>query len=202
MATTPRTARKAAAVRTTDGIVETAPTFAAEVGTRVGLVIAELASNSRRNLGYHLGEVVLEATNAVFVERPMHRQPKAGRQRVAGLAAVYYRLFLPPVEWTLLGAEMALGDGRVDLAWQLPDQRVLVDELKAIGYGDRLLTSDTRAQVTRYLEAGTERWGEGFSGVRLIALAAPYHSIFLPNVRERADLAETEFFFGAMKVAA
>lgn len=176
--------------------------FAAEVGVRVGLVIASLAAANRRNLGYHLGEVLLEATNTVFAERPMRRQPKAGRQRVAGLAAVYYRAFLPPADWTFLGAELPLGAGRVDLAWELPDARVVVDELKAIGYSDRLLAPETRAQVERYLDAGAERWGDRFAGVRLIALGAPYHSLYLPNVRERIALDETEFFFGAARAAA
>lgn len=180
----------------------TEPTFRLEVGVRVGLVIAGLAAGNRRNLGYHLGEVLLEATNAVFTERPMRRQAKAGRQRVAGLAAVYYRNFLPPAGWTLLGAELPLGSGRVDLAWELPDARVVVDELKAIGYSDRLLVAETRAQVERYLDAGCERWGERFAGVRLIALGAPYYSLYLPNLRERIALDQTEFFFGAPRVAA
>lgn len=180
----------------------TEPTFAAEVGVRVGMVIASLVARKRRTLGYHLGEVLLAATNAAFEERPMQRQAKAARQRVAGLAAVYYRNFLPPADWVFLGAELPLRGGRVDLAWELPDRRVIVDELKAVGYSDRLLLPETRVQVERYLAAGAERWGGRFAGMRLIALGAPYHSLYVPNLRDRVALADTAFFFGAAPVAA
>lgn len=202
MATPTNETTAATAPEVEERIDSAAPTFSAEVGVRVGLVIANLAATNRRNLGYDLGEVLLAATNDVFAQHPMRGRARAGRQRVAGLAAVYYRNFLPPADWTFLGAELALGTGRVDLAWELPDERVIIDELKAVGYSEGLLVPETRAQVERYLTAGAERWGERFAGVRLIALGAPYHSLYVPNIRERVALADTDLFFGAAAAAA
>lgn len=130
------------------------------------------------------------AAAKVFAAAPIP-QNHAARQRAACATAAYFSIF-HPVGWTFLGSEVDLGSGRVDLVWERPDGRVVVDEVKMAGAGDQVDDPSTVAQVRRYCTAATESFGERFAGVRLLPLAAPGRALWCTPDGGRVRLCEAE----------
>lgn len=104
-------------------------------------------------------------------ERNLGRKDKA-TVRVIGLVSSYLRWYLPPIGVAFVGAEVVLGGGRVDLAWEHPISGVFFDELKTWRHHQATLDAETYAQVHRYLDAGLALHGERFAGVRLLTLGS------------------------------
>ncbi|MBE7325287.1 hypothetical protein IEQ44_11540 [Nocardioides sp. Y6] len=143
--------------------------YDARIGSIVHGVIATVARTCQL-LGFvERGDVVQEAVAAQTLGRDLGRGDKA-RLRVTGLVCQYLDLYLPPADATFVGAELRLENGRVDLAWKHPKHGVFFDELKTWRHDKDALDADTLAQMERYLDAGSTRYSERFSGVRLITL--------------------------------
>lgn len=163
------------------------------IGHRAGLVVAELCRTRRR--GGIASARVLEALTRVLGEHPLPYGSKSAMQATALLAASYLRHFMPPPGWRFLGAELALGSGRVDLGWRSPEHAVLLDELKA-GQGlEPALDGEARRQVRGYLGVAREQFPH-LAGIRLISLRHAEASLLLePSGRFRA-LADTAYWLG------
>jgi len=101
----------------------------------------------------------------------------AVQQRVVTAAAVYFRLFMPTVEWTLEGAELRGPSARFDLVWRSAGG-VIVDEIKSGRSATRRELSAVREQAARETHAGTAVFGPRFLGVRVVCLGAPRTSFF------------------------
>lgn len=127
------------------------------------------------------------ATGRLFAARPMPLN-QSSRQRAACATSVFFTRFHRP-GWTFLGAEVVLEEGRADLLWQLPDGRVVIDELKSGSIGAVVEDRRTLEQVERYRQAGVRRFGADFAGVRLLPLTSPGRARFHPAVGPAVDLA-------------
>jgi hypothetical protein len=161
-----------------------------QIGVRVHTLVGALAEE-RAPVS---GPVLLSAAGQLLRAQPMTSGNRAGRQRIASMAALYLRTFAPPADWQFLGAEHPVADGRVDIAWQATDGTVLFDEIKTI---TRLLTDDVaREQVDRYLASGTAMYGPRFAGVRLLALAEPQTSLFAFPDGRRISLQGSSWWLG------
>lgn len=130
------------------------------------------------------------AAAKVFAAAPLP-QNHAARQRAACATAAYFSIFRP-AGWTFLGSEVDLGTGRVDLVWETPEGRVIIDEVKMAGSGDQVDDPATVAQVRRYCTAAAESFGERFAGVRLLPLAAPGRALWCTPDGGRVRLSEAE----------
>jgi hypothetical protein len=90
---------------------------------------------------------------------------------VATQLKVYERFFRAP-ELQLRGAEVVLrDDSRCDLVWDLPNGRVLIDEIKTGAPARQGWLPDD--QVQRYLDVARVRYGGDFYGLRVCWLRAP-----------------------------
>ena len=98
---------------------------------------------------------------------------------VTALAARYARTYLPDERAVFIGAEEPIARGRADLAWFHPDWGYWFDELKTARNVDATLSPLTQAQVFKYLDAGLDRWGTEFFGVRLLFLGNEHRSLVL-----------------------
>ena len=112
-----------------------------------------------------------------------HLQPNEGRahkQNVAGAVRTYFTRLLPPTSWDFHGAEVHLGRGRIDLLWQGPTGRLLIDELKT-GHADLFFSSSNLTQARGYLHTGRALYGPRLAGLRLLSLSHPGQSLLMPD---------------------
>jgi hypothetical protein len=114
----------------------------------------------------------------------------AVKQRVVVAAAVYFRLFLPTVEWTFNGSEVLSPSARFYLVWR-STAGTLVDELSAGRFATQLERKALREQARRDAIAGSSKFGEKFVGLRVVILGAPRRS-FLAGFDGRAADIEWE----------
>jgi hypothetical protein len=98
------------------------------------------------------------------------------RRLLAVPTAIYFARHQPGRDWDVLGVEVPCGASAFDIVWQLPDDRVLVDELKTeeMTLAARLAVAD---QVSRFISYGAELWPGRFAGVRLCVLFEPWRSM-------------------------
>lgn len=141
--------------------------------SRIGLathrVIGLIAPAALTTLPSDFGSLVRPVVAAEVRGRDLGRLDKA-RTRVTGLTVRYLREFLPAPDGEFLGAETPLRDSRPDLVWRVSGVGVWFDEIKTWRHTQPTLDTDTWAQVTRHLAAGTRTHGDLFAGVRLITL--------------------------------
>lgn len=136
------------------------------VGTRIHELIAQLLTS----------EVNLDDSERVLSflfkqERHgtiTHRQ--ARRARLISGAANYVFAFRRHEPWAFLGAEVNVGDVRLDLLWINPEGQIEADEIKS-GNGAGLQLDRFRTQAESQFAAGREVFGDRFTGVRLVILA-------------------------------
>jgi hypothetical protein len=111
-------------------------------------------------------------------------------------AATYVRRFLPPPTCRLIGTEMPVEGGRVDLVWGTGADGIIYDEVKlASGAGSHMVDGAALQQVLRYATAGRARHGDAFLGVRLLLLGAPRSSLFFDPAGRQQLLSGTRFQF-------
>lgn len=123
---------------------------------------------------------------------------RAARISAAGAAATYRRYFLPTPDWTILGVELPIDGGRVDIAWEGPGSVIVFDEIKlAFGRSRARGAGPTDRQVRGYLAHGEAAFGERFGGVRLLLLGAPRYSMLIGPGSQLRRLSETALWFGA-----
>jgi len=90
--------------------------------------------------------------------------------------ALYLRNCWPPASWRLIETEPQAprrNGWRADLWWMTPSG-MIADEIKTA----RRVTTGTRTQVDRELEAGLTRWGDVIFGGRLIVLGTVAASLW------------------------
>ena len=95
---------------------------------------------------------------------------------MATSVAKYFSHFRRSPDWIFLGAEVNVGDVRMDLLWVDREGRIEADEVKpGIGavFGKE---RELRAQLSSQVEAGNELFGNDFRGVRAVLLARPDQS--------------------------
>lgn len=141
-----------------------------DVGTVTHAVIATLADRARHLTAAQVADETIAAAGQMVVNKVASRRRAVWFEAV-GHASLYLRTAVPTADWTFLGAELATGDGPVDLAWEHPVVGVLYDEIKTTSHGG--VTDPGQAyldQATRYAAAGAVEHGHRFLGVRLIVL--------------------------------
>ena len=132
----------------------------------IALAVAECVDPS----GIELARVVARVLRDQGLQLSYRRSLQA-----EGLSAlgVYWGWFRQP-ELKLLGAEVPTGTGRCDLVWEMPDARILIDEIKT---GSRPgFTWRVDDQVRRYVAAAAVSYGSSFYGLRVCWLSAPHLS--------------------------
>ncbi len=166
-------------------------TYAMQIGDRTHRICAlVLATGIETDRLERTGQIV-GAARQVLSQHPIGRRARAALVECSSAAACYINRFAPGDDWEFLGSEVQLGDGRIDLGFRHrgTDQR-LIDEIK-VGMG-RHLDASLRPQVDRYVDAGVEKWGDAFAGVRMCALSAPRTSrLYVPGRKRSILLAET-----------
>jgi hypothetical protein len=109
-------------------------------------------------------------------------------QRLSTATASYFRMFALDETWAYVGSEVKAARCRYDLVFENEDGEVIADELKAGRVGDRVELKLADAQIARQLIAGRAKWGEAFTGIRAIFLAAPRASFLARPDGEREPL--------------
>lgn len=149
------------------------------VGLMTHRLVAELVPLAQGLDSYDVARLTLNRVGAVIATARTLPRKRAARQRVASHANAYLRVAMPPAPAVYLGAEVALGSGRVDLLWEHPTVGIFVDELKTWRWRRGSMDTATTVQVRAYAEAGTERWGDRFAGVRVLPLSALDESMYM-----------------------
>lgn len=112
---------------------------------------------------------------------------RARRQELAGVAGAYFRRLLPPPGWEFHGAEVALDPDRVELLWRHHDGRMLIDQVHT-GPAFVVAATTTLRQAAESLEQTCRVFGDAATGLRLLAVAEPDRSLFLPAGQPAACL--------------
>lgn len=141
-----------------------------KIGSLTHLVAGRLAPAAQTLPLPALRALINETVGATVRDRALGRLDRA-RMRVTGMAVQYLTQFVPATPTTFIGAEVAAGRGRIDLAWVHPTAGVFFDEIKTWRHIQVSLDEDTWEQVHRYLDHGCETFGDRFAGVRVITLS-------------------------------
>jgi len=170
-------------------------------GALAHLTIADIARLSRTATEPELLERAWSLAGTLVRDAGLGSRARCCRLEIAGAAGVYVRYFLPPVSWTLVGSEVEIDDGRLDLVWAT-EGAVLYDELKlTAGHGLPTGEGPTRRQAARYSVHGSATYGERFAGVRLVLLGAPRHSQLIGPGAALQRLIDTPFWFALGRTA-
>jgi hypothetical protein len=160
------------------------------LGRAIHAVLTELLSAGVRSIDAEQLFSIVAAHPIVRAEAVADRH--AFKQRVITGVASYFRFFLPDPAWTLLGCELRAGRCPFDLVWKTPEGRIVIDEIKA----GRLQTKPEReaveGQLARQLTAAQHKWHSHFSGIRLLWIGAPLHSVFVRPDGVRVPIWEVE----------
>ena len=152
--------------------------WSATVGRITHQVVQDLVRVVPSLSRHQLGEELLERVRTQVREAKINRQPQA-RGRAVGMAVRYLTGFAAPAGWSVLGTELAVDGGRVDVAWAHADGRVMFDEIKGVRGQHYGLTTGQLAQVTRHCAAGEARFGDRFVGVRVVMVMNTAHSVLV-----------------------
>lgn len=107
------------------------------------------------------------------VRGPSISHMQSRRMKVSGNVGRYFSEFLRGDGWSFLGAELNLGDVRLDLLWLGPEGRIEADEIKT-GFRAVLDAQNAfRNQLEQQVRAGQLVFGSNFAGVRAVLLAKP-----------------------------
>ncbi len=129
--------------------------------------------------------------DAARAETDIHLPPdlatvyrQAIRQKVGSAVSRYDQRFAR-VGWQFAGSEVFAGDVAFDLLWISPAGQLEADELKT-GLNAERHISTVSAQCQSQVAEGNQIYGERFSGVRLVLLAAA-REIFFENPARRGE---------------
>jgi hypothetical protein len=109
---------------------------------------------------------------------PFRRGRLAVTQQTALAVWTYWRDLLPrpSTQHRLFGAEVRIGSVRVDLIWEAAAAggatSYFFDEIKT-GSWHGVPSRRARAQITALIDAGVERFGARFTGVRYLTISDP-----------------------------
>lgn len=127
-----------------------------------------------------------EAVAACLADDPLSHDRRRGFLLLSGMVATYCATYRRSAGWRLIGVEEATDSGgRVDLFFEHTDSKqVEADELKSSPARSALSVREW-TQLRRYVVDLRQRYGERFSGVRVVHLGAPTG---VRLVRDLADL--------------
>lgn len=138
-----------------------------------------------------LGKGIPLSIDAARIETDLHLPPdfatvyrQSIRQKV-GSAVSRYEQGFTRVGWRFAGSEIVAGDVAFDLLWISPGGQLEADELKT-GLNAERHISTISAQCQSQAAEGNRIYGERFSGVRLVLLAAA-REIFFENPARRGE---------------
>lgn len=140
------------------------------VGKLAQLLLAEHMDVARDLAPSELVNRFFDRSRALVVAEGLRARRDAAATRITSLASHYVQRLAPPAFVTYLGAEQALGDGRVDLSYEHPTLGVFFDELKAWRNPKLVLDEATVAQLDRFVR-GLARYGSRCAGVRLLPVS-------------------------------
>jgi hypothetical protein len=113
------------------------------------------------------------------------RSYRAGRARLCGLTGIYWCWLAPNTDWNFLHLTGGL--------WWQRDGETFVD----IAVWDTGLDDPTvRRRVQQAIESGQKEHGNGFVGVRLLAMTGVMRSRFITPNGHSVALCDTEYWFG------
>lgn len=144
-----------------------------DVGSIAHRVIATLAAQTRTP---DVPAILRAVDRALPQLEP--NEGRAHKQNIAGSVNTYFNRLLPPAGWDFHGAEVHLGRGRIDLLWQNPAGRLLIDEVKT-GHAAFFASTDNLSQALRYVHHARQLYGARLAGLRLLCLSHPGQSLFL-----------------------
>jgi hypothetical protein len=157
------------------------------VGPFAHTLIAQLLAAGERQPG---AERIARAANQLRLLGEVGAYRVAVKQRVVSAVALYFRLFLPTVEWTFNDSDVSSRSERFYLVWRSA-AGTLVDELKAGPVGTQLERKALCEEARREATAGRSKFGQEFLGLRVVILGAPRWS-FLAGVDGREVAIEWE----------
>jgi hypothetical protein len=158
------------------------------MGREVHRLIADLVSAGIRRPTPRQLRAHVAGHPLVSDARIVYRQ--AAKQRLLVATALYFRFFVPPTAWRLLGTEVTLGNSRLDLVWRNGEE-VIADEIKSGRVVDRFERDQLEQQIDRALANAIDRYGDAFAGLRVLFLTAPTKSFVL-----RGDGNREQFVWG------
>ena len=94
------------------------------------------------------------------------------------MAGSYLRHFARP-DWRFMGSEIIVGSVALDLLWQR-GERLEADEVKSCASGAEGWLPAAEAQAREQALACRVHFGSRFAGVRVVALAIPSTSVWVP----------------------
>lgn len=164
--------------------------WSATVGRVTHRVVQDLVRVAPTLSRYQLGEEILERVRVQVREAGINRQPQA-RGRAVGMVVRYLTGFAAPAGWSVLGTELTVDGGRVDVAWAHEDGRVLFDEIKGVRGQSYGLTTGQLTQASRHCAAGAARFGDRFVGVRVVMVMNTAHSVLVTPGGSMVPLADS-----------
>lgn len=149
------------------------------IGSLVHRLIAQLCRDGADPSAFTSLRTIRRLVLAAVRPLPLRRGRLAITQQAALAIWCYWRDLLPqPTErCRLFGAEVRIGRTRVDLVWEIGGpagqaSSYFFDEIKTGSWHGRP-SRRVRAQVDTLLDAGVERFGTQFAGIRYLTLADP-----------------------------
>jgi hypothetical protein len=97
---------------------------------------------------------------------------------LVGMAGSYLSHFARP-GWRFLGSEVIVGDVALDLLWQR-GERLKADEVKSCASQREGWLAAAEAQARAQVREARTHFGSQFAGVRVVALAFPNASVWVP----------------------
>lgn len=176
-----------------EGAAMTEPDRSSE--RRLGQLSSRVASERARLRSESVGALVHDAVRVALGGGGRGDPGEAARMVVSRGVAPVYRLALlhrvttatgaylgalrrDPASWSIMGAEVLVGEARLDLLFVDPGGRIEADEIKTGLLGPAAELPWVRAQVEAQVGLGRATFGRRFGGVRLVDLARRQATLF------------------------
>jgi hypothetical protein len=131
---------------------------------------------------------IFEAVKAHPLAQQVLTYQQAARQMLLLPTSIYFTRIPLGADWQVLGAEWEAVPGTVfDLVWQLPNNAVIVDELKT-GWLRLRDLAGLDEQVGRLVSAARVAFDARIAGVRVCLLARPEESFVVDRDLARSPL--------------
>ena len=168
-----------------------------DVGSLVHTLIAVNAANRAIRRDRHAARSVLLQQARSLVSGSNHNRRHSVASQALSLA-IHYLCDLAPSQAELVGVELPIGNGRVDVAWSTHKSRaVFFDSLKTTRVASGRPASSALSQAHLYLVEGLALHGRDFLGVRILVLGDPWAHRLLTATGMRLLVPTPQCPFGA-----
>lgn len=150
-----------------------------KLGTESHRVIADLLASNNSSPTHRELLVAADRYASAREQKQKLVYRQSARQHLITTSRLYFERFLPPEDWTFLGAEIAGPGCRFDLVWLDAKSRYWVDELKTGRSAGHAGTTSLEKQLKRQHAGGLRLWAGSFGGIRACVLHAPNRSLQL-----------------------